>query len=119
MGNFFKRLFGKATDVVDSMFTEVSTSTEFDVEETIKNEVKQVDRLVQQVGQNAPDHVQVLVGSICQEIMSKVVSSMDCQAEVQRNIQDVDKYTDQIDQLTDRIDGLTDQIDQLTDKYQS
>lgn len=78
-----------------------------------------VDRLVQQVGQNAPDHVQVLVGSICQEIMSKVVSSMDCQAEVQRNIQDVDKYTDQIDQLTDRIDGLTDQIDQLTDKYQS
>lgn len=41
MGNFFKRLFGKATDVVDSMFTEVSTSTEFDVEETIKNEVKQ------------------------------------------------------------------------------
>lgn len=78
-----------------------------------------VDRLVQQVGQNAPDHVQVLVGSICQEIMSKVVSSMDCQAEVQRNIQDVDKYTDQIDQLTDKIDGLTDQIDQLTDKYQS
>lgn len=78
-----------------------------------------VDRLVQQVGQNAPDHVQVLVGSICQEIMSKVVSSMDCQAEVQRNIQDVDKYTDQIDGLTDKIDGLTDQIDQLTDKYQS
>lgn len=78
-----------------------------------------VDRLVQQVGQNAPDHVQVLVGSICQEIMSKVISSMDCQAEVQRNIQDVDKYTDQIDQLTDKIDNLTDEIDQLTDKYQN
>lgn len=78
-----------------------------------------VDRLVQQVGQNAPDHVQVLVGSICQEIMSKVVSSMDCQAEVQRNIQDVDQYTDQIDKLTDKIDDLTNQIDGLTDKYQN
>lgn len=77
-----------------------------------------VDRLVQQVGQNAPDHVQVLVGSICQEIMSKVSTSVDCQAEVQKNIQDVDRYTDQIDQLTDKIDGLTNQIDQLTDKYQ-
>lgn len=41
MANIFKNAFNKATDVVDSMFTEVSTSAEFDVEETIKNEVKQ------------------------------------------------------------------------------
>lgn len=41
MAKLFQNTFKKATDVMDSMFTEVSTSTEFDIEETIKNEVKQ------------------------------------------------------------------------------
>jgi ubiquinone biosynthesis protein UbiJ len=76
------------------------------------------DRLVQQVGANAPDHVQVLVGSIVTEIMSKVVGSIDNLNEVQKNIKDVDKYTDEIDSLTDEIDELTDKIDKITDRYQ-
>lgn len=77
-----------------------------------------LDRLVAQVGQNAPEHMQVLVQSIAQEIASKVSTSMDNQEEVRKNIKDVDKYTDEIDHLTDQIDGLTDQIDTLTDKFQ-
>lgn len=77
-----------------------------------------VDRLVEQVGVNAPDHVQVLVQSISQEIMSKVISSLGNLTEVQKNIKDVDKLTDQIDDLTDEIDGLTDTIDKITDRYQ-
>lgn len=77
-----------------------------------------IDRLVAQVGQNAPDHVQVLVQSIAQEVMSKVTGSIENQAEVQRNIKDVDKYTNEIDGLTDEIDTLTNKIDELTDKYQ-
>lgn len=77
-----------------------------------------MDRLVAQVGQNAPDHVQVLVQSIAQEVMSKVNGSIDNQAEVQRNIKDVDKYTNEIDSLTDEIDSLTNKIDELTDKFQ-
>lgn len=77
-----------------------------------------LDRLVTQVGQNAPDHVQVLVQSIVQEIASKVSTSVDNQMEVQKNIKDVDQYTDAIDSLTDKIDECTNKIDQLTDKYQ-
>lgn len=78
-----------------------------------------VDRLVAQVGQSgAPDHVQVLVQSIGQEIMSKVSGSVDNIAEVQKNIKDVDSLTDQIDNKTDEIDKLTDKIDKITDKYQ-
>jgi uncharacterized coiled-coil DUF342 family protein len=76
------------------------------------------DRLVQQVGANAPDHVQVLVGSIVTEIMSKVVSTVSNITEVQKNIKDVDRYTDEIDRLTDEIDELTDKVDAITDKYQ-
>ncbi|MGO4370426.1 hypothetical protein AB4Z21_06445, partial [Paenibacillus sp. MCAF20] len=34
-----------------------------------------IDRLVGQVGQNAPDHVQVIVTSIAQEVMSKVIAA--------------------------------------------
>lgn len=77
-----------------------------------------VDKLVIQVGENAPEHLKVLVQSICSEIISKVATSIDNQEEVKRNIQDVDKYTDEIDNLTDEIDGLTDRIDKLTDKFQ-
>lgn len=76
------------------------------------------DRLVQQIGSNAPDHVQVLVGSIVTEIMSKVTGVVGNIEEVQKNIKDVDKYTDQIDTLTDLIDEKTDKIDKITDKYQ-
>jgi ubiquinone biosynthesis protein UbiJ len=76
------------------------------------------DRLVQQVGSNAPDHVQVLVQSIVTEIMSKVTGSIGNLQEVQKNIKDVDQYTDQIDKLTDEIDVLTNKIDDITDKYQ-
>lgn len=77
-----------------------------------------LDRLAQQVGMNAPDHVQVLVQSICQEISSKVATSIDNQEEVRKNIKDVDKYTDEIDHLTDQIDDLTNKIDTMTDKVQ-
>lgn len=77
-----------------------------------------VDKLVIQVGENAPEHLKVLVQSICSEIISKVTTSIDNQEEVKRNIADVDKYTDEIDGLTDEIDSLTDQIDKLTDKFQ-
>lgn len=77
-----------------------------------------LDRLAQQVGMNAPDNVQVLVQSICQEISSKVATSIDNQEEVRKNIKDVDKYTDEIDHLTDQIDDLTNKIDTMTDKVQ-
>lgn len=78
-----------------------------------------LNRVMDQVAQNAPDHVQVLLGSITQEIASKVSTSIDNQLEVQKNIKDVDKYTDQIDELTDRIDIATNTIDKLTDKIQN
>ncbi|MGO4376145.1 hypothetical protein AB4Z21_36440, partial [Paenibacillus sp. MCAF20] len=73
---------------------------------------------VGQVGQNAPDHVQVLVTSIAQEVMSKVIAATGNIDEVQRNIKDVDKLTNEIDSLTDEIDKLTNKIDEITDKYQ-
>lgn len=38
--------------------------------------------------------------------------------EVQRNIADVDKYTDEIDQLTDVVSGHCKKLDELTDSYQ-
>ncbi|MFS0871018.1 hypothetical protein [Paenibacillus xylanilyticus] len=77
-----------------------------------------IDRLVAQVGQDAPDHVQVLVTSIAQEVMSKVIATSGNIDEVQKNIKDVDKLTNEIDSLTDEIDKLTDKIDEITDKYQ-
>lgn len=78
-----------------------------------------IDRLVEQVGLNAPDHVQVLVQSIAQEVMSKVLSAIDNLNEVQQNIKDVDELTDEIDDKTDKIDELTDVIDSMTDKFQA
>ena len=78
-----------------------------------------VDRLVQQVGANAPDAVQVLVGSICTEIMSKVNSATRDINGVHKNITDVDKYTDEIDKLTDVISNYCKKLDELTDKYQN
>lgn len=78
-----------------------------------------LDRLVAQVGQGAPESIQVLVQSIAQEISSKVATSIDNQEEVRKNIADVDKYTDEIDALTDKIDALTNQIDTMTDKFQN
>lgn len=77
-----------------------------------------LDRLVGQIGTNAPESIQVLVQSIAQEISSKVVSSIDNQEEVRRNISDVDSYTDEIDHLTDKIAELTNKIDILTDRLQ-
>ncbi|MEK1828794.1 hypothetical protein AAAC51_06495 [Priestia megaterium] len=73
---------------------------------------------MEQVGLNAPDHVQVLVQSIAQEVMSKVLSAIDNLNEVQQNIKDVDELTDEIDDKTDEIDKLTDVIDSMTDKFQ-
>lgn len=69
-----------------------------------------LSRVMDQVAQNAPDHVQVLLGSITQEISSKVATSIDNQLEVQKNIKDVDTYTNQIDESTNIIDKLTDKI---------
>lgn len=77
-----------------------------------------LSRVMDQVAQSAPDHVQVLLGSITQEISSKVATSIDNQLEVQKNIKDVDTYTNQIDELTNKIDESTNIIDKLTDKIQ-
>ena len=78
-----------------------------------------VDRLAQQVGANAPEHISVLVGSICQEIMSKVASAIDNQREVQQNIHDIDKHTDRLDSLTDEVSDMLSEIDRLTDQFQN
>lgn len=77
-----------------------------------------LEKLVSQIGVNAPQHVQVLVESIASEISSKVAVSMDNQVEVRKNIQDIDQYTNEIDQLTNEIDVLTNKIDKLTDSFQ-
>ena len=77
-----------------------------------------LDRLVQQVGVNAPDHVQVLVQSIAQEISSQVSTSIDNQEEVRKNIKDVDQYTTEVDELTNKVSALCEKIDVITDKIQ-
>ncbi|MGL4453365.1 MAG: hypothetical protein ACRCTZ_19555 [Sarcina sp.] len=77
-----------------------------------------LEKLVNQIGVNAPQHVQVLVESIASEISSKVAVSMDNQGEVRKNIADIDQYTNEIDQLTNEIDVLTNKIDKLTDTFQ-
>lgn len=87
-------------------------------QETLAQIQPLVDRLVKQIGGNAPDHIQVLVGSIATEIMSKVNSVTRCVTGVQKNIKDVDQYTNEIDALTDAIDKVTNQIDAITDKHQ-
>lgn len=110
----------KIDRLADSIDSELkSCGRELSNTESTLHQIKPlIDRLVDQVGVNAPDHVQVLVQSISQEVMSKVSTSLGNLAEVQKNIKDVDKLTDQIDQLTDDIDDLTDKIDKITDKYQ-
>lgn len=77
-----------------------------------------LEKLVSQIGVNAPQHVQVLVESIASEISSKVAVSMDNQGEVRKNIADIDQYTNEIDGLTNEIDVLTNKIDKLTDSFQ-
>ncbi|MGL4655695.1 MAG: hypothetical protein ACRCWM_07420 [Sarcina sp.] len=77
-----------------------------------------LEKLVSQIGVNAPQHVQVLVESIASEISSKVAVSMDNQGEVRKNIADIDQYTNEIDTLTNEIDVLTNKIDKLTDSFQ-
>lgn len=110
----------KIDRLADSIDSELkSCGRELTNTESTLHQIKPlIDRLVDQVGVNAPDHVQVLVQSISQEVMSKVSTSLGNLAEVQKNIKDVDKLTDQIDQLTDDIDDLTDKIDKITDRYQ-
>lgn len=84
------------------------------------NQIKPlIDRLAQQVGANAPEHINVLVGSICQEVMSKVASAIDNQREVQQNICDIDKHTDRLDTLTDDVSDMLSEIDKLTDQFQN
>ena len=77
-----------------------------------------LEKLVSQIGMNAPQHVQVLVESIASEISAKVAVSMDNQGEVRKNIGDIDQYTNEIDGLTNEIDVLTNKIDKLTDALQ-
>lgn len=110
----------KIDRLADSIDSELkSCGRELSSTESTLHQIKPlIDRLVDQVGVNAPDHVQVLVQSISQEVMSKVTTSLGNLAEVQKNIKDVDKLTDQIDGLTDDIDELTDKIDKITDRYQ-
>lgn len=77
-----------------------------------------IDKLVLQVGDNAPEHIKVLVQSICTEILSKVSSAIDNQQEVQRNVKDIDVLTDDVDQKTDEVEKLIKNIDTITDKFQ-
>lgn len=129
----------KIGNEIDKILKEIDQITQSDIDRTcdkidselnscgreLSNSIKTLeqikpllDRLVGQVGTNAPESIQVLVQSIAQEISSKVVTSIDNQGEVRKNIADVDKYTNEIDELTDKIDSLTNQIDVLTDKIQ-
>jgi methyl-accepting chemotaxis protein len=107
------RLTDKIDSELNSCGRELSNSAK-----TLEQVRPLIDRLVEQVGKNAPDHVQVLVGSIAQEVMSKVEGAIDNLNEVKKNIKDVDQLTDQIDKKTDEIDELTDEIDKITDKFQ-
>jgi uncharacterized protein Yka (UPF0111/DUF47 family) len=107
----------RITDRIDSEL-ESSGDKLVTTEDTLGQVKPLVDRLVQQVGQSAPDHVQVLVGSICTEIMSKVTSAVRNVNGVQKNIVDVDKYTNEIDELTDKISDYCKKLDDITDKYQ-
>jgi methyl-accepting chemotaxis protein len=108
----------RLTDKIDSELNSCGRELTNSVK-TLEQVRPLMDRLVAQVGQNAPDHVQVLVTSIAQEVMSKIEGSVDNLNEVKKNIKDVDVLTDQIDKKTDEIDELTDQIDAITDRFQN
>jgi len=78
-----------------------------------------IDRLVIQVREaGAPDSIQIILGSVAQEVMSKVTSATGNVTEVQKNIKDVDAYTDAIDKKTDEVSKLMEEIDSITDRYQ-
>ncbi|ASJ55979.1 hypothetical protein AA984_10040 [Brevibacillus formosus] len=77
-----------------------------------------IESLVAQVGQNAPDHIKVLVGTIADGITGKVKNTLNNLAEVQKNVKDVDKLTDAIDGHTDKIAQKVKEIDSITDKVQ-
>ena len=129
----------KVGNEIDKVLRDIAQITQSDIDRTcdkidselnscgreLSNSIKSLqqikpllDRLVGQIGTNAPESIQVLVQSIAQEISSKVVGSIDNQEEVRRNISDVDSYTDEIDHLTDKIEELTSKIDVLTDRLQ-
>lgn len=77
-----------------------------------------IQTLQAQVAQDAPPHIQVLVGTIVDGITGKVTNTLSNLAEVQRNVKDVDKLTDEIDTLTDMISKKVADIDTLTDRVQ-
>lgn len=108
----------RLTDKIDSELNSCAREL-INAQRTLEQVKPLVDRLVAQVGANAPDAVQVLVGSIASEIMNKATGALDNLREVQKNVKDVDHLTDKIDEATDKIEGVVKGIDSLTDKYQN
>lgn len=108
----------RACDKIDSELNSCKRECEGAIK-TLEQIRPLIDKLAVQVGENAPEHLKVLVQSICQEIMSKTTTSIGNLREVQKNVDDVDKHTDAIDSYTDEIKNLTMKIDALTDTFQS
>lgn len=107
----------RLTDRIDSELNSCGREL-LNAQRTLEQVKPLIDRLVAQVGANAPDAVQVLVQSISSEVMNKTTGALDNIREVQKNIKDVDFLTDKIDECTDKINELTRSIDEMTDKYQ-
>ena len=70
------------------------------------------------VGQDVPPHVKAMLESVAMGITGKVQNALNNLAEVQRNVKDIDKLTDEIDTFTDNVNKKITEIDELTDKLQ-
>lgn len=96
-----------------------STVRELSNSEKVILQIPQVlQRVMQQVGPEAPIHIKNVLSSAFDEINAKVATASDNLKEVQVNVGDVKKHTEAIDTITDTVDTFCKKIDQLTDKYQ-
>ncbi|WP_155592118.1 hypothetical protein [Lysinibacillus cavernae] len=107
----------RSSDKIDNELN--SCSRELINAQTTLNEIRPlVDMLLAQVGQEAPPHVKAMLDSVAMGITGKVDNTLNNLAEVQRNVKDVDKLTDEIDGFTDNVSKKVTEIDELTDKIQ-
>lgn len=107
----------RATDGIKAELN--STARELNTSAKVILQIPQVlQRMMQQVGPEAPVHVKNVLTSGFDEINAKVQTVADNLKEVQINVGDVSKHTENIDKLTDIIGDFCKQIDTLTDKYQ-
>lgn len=107
----------RSSDKIDNELN--SCSRELINAQTTLTEIQpQVDMLLAQVGQDAPPHVKAMLESVAMGITGKVQNALNNLAEVQRNVKDVDKLTDEIDTFTDNVNKKITEIDELTDKLQ-